>query len=1099
MAADSLMYDGPLLISAPGKVILFGEHAVVYKKTAVAASLGLRSYLYLENRTDNIIHLQLPDVGLDRSWHLDDLPQPLPYEDGKDDSHHPLDMPANLKQHLMSLINGDNFEKDSAREHGALAFLYLYISLVTPGTFKGLTVCVKSTLPVGAGLGSSAGFAVVLATALLIHFGHIEVPKTGVTEEKVQERSKEREECLNLVNRWAFKAEQVIHGNPSGVDNAVASYGGAKRYTKGEGFSTLRGFTSLRLLLTNTTVPRSTAVLVAGVGEKCKNHPKVMTPIMDAVQAISDDCTELFANHADGVTSKQEVIERIEELFELNHCLLSAMGVSHPSLEQVRAITSKHGLKTKLTGAGGGGCAVTVIRDDTQHETMESTVKELTAAGFECYETSVGGPGVGVSIVQDDQWNATNVPEFFENELGEFIISRTDALGTFRELGPPDLCHIIKANVKPGVREPSHLRAALGHLGHSQLGSYHYVSGVDASSSATLAAYLNSLTYSLDESQSWFSKSNAWRIRSGIYCCFNAFSRVDVRVEVKIPGGVESYVVDTNGERHEATLAGYRKIDPITSLSAEAKFLEAAENLFWQGWQLGSKPEIQVATSTNNHLTNAIMKYFGDSFRYGPAITLFEKHILLFASYPEVAALLAQSYIGQNEEIKAVNILYEALKLAPMSYSLLHAQIDFLRSKGKYDVALKLAKHAVNNTPSEFLTWAKLTEVYIDLEDYKSALLTLNSCPMFTYSERDMHRMPSPAKTHLPIKPEIISSGVMEDDNVGRDSESDPSLLRLPAPALHGTFAKAYSLLTRLATKVGWDELLRFRSAVFVMEEEYRMQKAQEEKRKTDVNPQAETVKAPSESQPTEDESTAEDTEEKSKQDTTEGDETEDVTDKLEDVTLDESTPNKAIDVALEKPQQAAEEPKDPSADGNAQNGQDYSFSFSNKRLCERWLDNLFMVLYEDLRVYTFWRTEAAHFRAQHMPYRKTGTEWEILGDLALRLWHENEAKEAFEQCLDHKFSAKAWMRLLEIYAKEGNVQKALLAAVKLTVYHERWYHEIVYPTDIACNLNKLIRMEGLSKMQNMLTSMNLPKPVQRLMTRYFDYGELFQVEGYEF
>ena len=140
--------------------------------------------------------------------------------------------------------------------------------------------------------------------------------------------------------------------------------------------------------------------------------------------------------------------------------------------------------------------------------------------------------------------------------------------------------------------------------------------------------------------------------------------------------------------------------------------------------------------------------------------------------------------------------------------------------------------------------------------------------------------------------------------------KSDPSLLRLPAPALHGTFAKAYSLLTRLATKVGWDELLRFRSAVFVMEEEYRMQKAQEEKRKTDVNPQAETVKAPSESQPTEDESTAEDTEEKSKQDTTEGDETEDVTDKLEDVTLDESTPNKAIDVALEKPQQAAEEPK---------------------------------------------------------------------------------------------------------------------------------------------------------------------------------------------
>lgn len=42
-----------------------------------------------------------------------------------------------------------------------------------------------------------------------------------------------------------------------------------------------------------------------------------------------------------------------------------AMGVSHPSLEQVRTITSKHGMTTKLTGAGGGGCAVTIVRDGT--------------------------------------------------------------------------------------------------------------------------------------------------------------------------------------------------------------------------------------------------------------------------------------------------------------------------------------------------------------------------------------------------------------------------------------------------------------------------------------------------------------------------------------------------------------------------------------------------------------------------------------------------------------------------------------------------------------------------------------------------------------
>lgn len=54
------------------------------------------------------------------------------------------------------------------------------------------------------------------------------------------------------------------------------------------------------------------------------------------------------------------------------------------------------------------------------------------------------------------------------------------------------------------------------------------------------------------------------------------------------------------------------------------------------------------------------------------------------------------------------------------------------------------------------------------------------------------------------------------------------------------------------------------------------------------------------------------------------------------------------------------------------------------------------------------------------------------------------------------------------------------------------------YPSEIAYNLNTLIQKVGLNKMQNILTSMNLPKPIQKLMARYFTYGELFQVEGYE-
>lgn len=83
----------------------------------------------------------------------------------------------------------------------------------------------------------------------------------------------------------------------------------------------------------------------------------------------------------------------------------------------------------------------------------------------------------------------------------------------------------------------------------AQLGSYHYCSGVEASSSASLAAYLNSLQFSVEEPQAWFSKNTGWHVSAGVYCCFNAFSRVDMRVDVKIPGGVEAYIIDLRGER----------------------------------------------------------------------------------------------------------------------------------------------------------------------------------------------------------------------------------------------------------------------------------------------------------------------------------------------------------------------------------------------------------------------------------------------------------------------------------------------------------------------------------------------------------------------
>ncbi|KAG8791615.1 hypothetical protein FRC17_008732 [Serendipita sp. 399] len=159
----------------------------------------------------------------------------------------------------------------------------------------------------------------------------------------------------------------------------------------------------------------------------------------------------------------------------------------------------------------------------------------------------------------------------------------------------------------------------------------------------------------------------------------------------------------------------------------------------------------------------------------------------------------------------------------------------------------------------------------------------------------------------------------------------------------------------------------------------------------------------------------------------------------------------------------------------------------------------MFMCLYEDLRVWTIFRAEVAHFKNHRQAYRKTGSEWEILGDLGTRLLHKEEAKEAYQRCLDIKFSAKAWMRLLEIYADEGDLQRTLNAAIRLTAYQHRWYFEMAFPTAVAHQLFKLGRTHGHAKISFTLLSMGLPDGIRKIVEHYLSCGKAFQIEGYDF
>lgn len=186
---------------------------------------------------------------------------------------------------------------------------------------------------------------------------------------------------------------------------------------------------------------------------------------------------------------------------------------------------------------------------------------------------------------------------------------------------------------------------------------------------------------------------------------------------------------------------------------------------------------------------------------------------------------MAQVLISADEEVQAVKLLHDAIQDLPMDYSLLDCQAAFCRSKGRPELALECAKRSVIAAPSEFGTWARLAETYVNLEQWDLALLTLNSCPMFTHQDKDTPQMPEPARVLLPVLADSLLDEIDEGPTANDIEMIHPSLRKLHAAGYKGTFHKAYSLLTEITAKIGWDQLLRVRSQVFVMEEEYRSEK----------------------------------------------------------------------------------------------------------------------------------------------------------------------------------------------------------------------------------------------------------------------------------
>ena len=182
-----------LIASAPGKIHLIGEHAVVYGEPAIIAAIGMRTYVRIEN-SKNISYTDLAWPDISHIWNVKKV--------------------FGITQRTIELWNAGSEKKDfselfnfiKSKKYEGYRASVLGIAMKMLGIDKGFSIKVDSKIPTGAGLGSSASRAVAITKAIGEFF------KKKISLEKI--------------NEIAYQQEKIIHGTPSGGDNTACCFGG---------------------------------------------------------------------------------------------------------------------------------------------------------------------------------------------------------------------------------------------------------------------------------------------------------------------------------------------------------------------------------------------------------------------------------------------------------------------------------------------------------------------------------------------------------------------------------------------------------------------------------------------------------------------------------------------------------------------------------------------------------------------------------------------------------------------------------------------------------------------------------------------------------
>jgi len=336
--------------SAPGKVHLIGEHAVVYSEPAIIAAIGNRTYVDISPAKD-ITYQDIAWPDISHTWKVEQV--------------------FEITQKTFDLWKEGNEKKDFSKlfsfikENGYEGYRasVLGLAMKNLGINQGFSITIDSKIPTGAGLGSSASRAVAMTKAIAELF--------------------EKELSLEEINEIAFQQEKIIHGTPSGGDNSACCFGGLVWFKKDQPknqINSLKEEVPYKLenfVFVYTGPPqKTTGELVQLVRELDEGYRT------ERIKKIGEMTYEMLD------VLRRRNFQRMKEIINQTQKNLAELKISTEKIDQIAESVQEIGGAAKLCGAGSGGIVL------CYHQDKGKLIDLIKNIGYDPWETELAVEGV---------------------------------------------------------------------------------------------------------------------------------------------------------------------------------------------------------------------------------------------------------------------------------------------------------------------------------------------------------------------------------------------------------------------------------------------------------------------------------------------------------------------------------------------------------------------------------------------------------------------------------------------------------------------------------------------------------------------------------